>query len=237
MSAAGRRISTSMEFLSAVLRLHPRVAAFDADGTLWAPDAGEQFFYWEAENGVMPAEVARWALPRYEDYRRGRVGESQMCGEMVTLHAGLRVASLQQAAEDFFREHIEPHIFPGMRELTHRLREEGCELWAVSSSNEWLVGAAARRFAIPQEHVLAAAAASEEGVITDRLLRVPTDADKAAVLKEVLSGPPDAAFGNSLHDLAMLEMARHAFAVNPNPDLEAIAGARGWTVYRPGKLS
>jgi phosphoserine phosphatase len=31
----------------------------------------------------------------------------------------------------------------------------------------------------------------------------------------------------------MLAVARHAFAVNPNPDLEKTARERGWTVYWP----
>ena len=36
----------------------------------------------------------------------------------------------------------------------------------------------------------------------------------------------DVCFGNSVHDLAMLEIARHPFAVNPNPDLEKIAAGK-----------
>jgi phosphoserine phosphatase len=31
----------------------------------------------------------------------------------------------------------------------------------------------------------------------------------------------------------MLEMAKHSFAVNPNPDLEITARERGWTDYFP----
>ena len=43
----------------------------------------------------------------------------------------------------------------------------------------------------------------------------------------------DAAFGNSRWDSEMLAMAKHAFAVNPNPDLEATAREQGWTIYFP----
>jgi phosphoserine phosphatase len=31
----------------------------------------------------------------------------------------------------------------------------------------------------------------------------------------------------------MLELARHAFAVNPNSDLEKIAQEKGWQIYWP----
>jgi phosphoserine phosphatase len=32
----------------------------------------------------------------------------------------------------------------------------------------------------------------------------------------------------------MLAMSKHAFAINPNPDLKQIALASGWTIYQPG---
>jgi phosphoserine phosphatase len=44
---------------------------------------------------------------------------------------------------------------------------------------------------------------------------------------------PDAVFGNSIHDLAMLELARCAFPVNPSPGLLEAAAKRGWGYYRP----
>ena len=52
-------------------------------------------------------------------------------------------------------------------------------------------------------------------------------------IREVIGKNPDAAFGNSRWDAAMLAIARHGFAVNPNPDLEEMARERGWTIYRP----
>ena len=32
----------------------------------------------------------------------------------------------------------------------------------------------------------------------------------------------------------MLAIARHPYAINPNPDLEAMARERGWGLYFPG---
>jgi phosphoserine phosphatase len=43
----------------------------------------------------------------------------------------------------------------------------------------------------------------------------------------------DLCLGNSIHDLAMLEIARNSIAVNPNPDLEAIAKKKDWKIYWP----
>jgi phosphoserine phosphatase len=44
---------------------------------------------------------------------------------------------------------------------------------------------------------------------------------------------PDAVFGNSVHDLAMLELARCPFPVNPSPALIEAAAKRGWGYFIP----
>jgi phosphoserine phosphatase len=124
-----------------------------------------------------------------------------------------------------------------MRELISRVHESGCEVWVVSSSNVWLIRAAMKHFDIPENRILAAAVEIENGIITDRLIRVPSGPGKPKALREVVKKEIDAAFGNARWDTEMLAMARHAFAVNPNPDLEATARQRGWTIYFPDGTS
>jgi phosphoserine phosphatase len=120
-----------------------------------------------------------------------------------------------------------------MRELVGRLRESGCDVWAVSSSNQWIIRSAMGWFGIPQDRILAAEVAIENGIITDRLIRVPSGSGKPEAIRSVLKSPPDCAFGNAIWDREMLAMSNHAFAVNSNPDLKEIAIAQGWTVYQP----
>lgn len=220
-------------FLHSVLAARPQLAVFDCDGTLWNFDSGEGFLYWEMEQGLLPPQVADWARARYQEYRAGRVGEEPMCGEMVTIHEGLDDATLAAAAGRYFREFVMSRIFPEMAELVRRLHAGGCDVWAVSSTNDWVINAAAQHFGIPPDRVLAAAVYREGGRATGRLLRVPTDELKATAIREVIRRVPDAVFGNSMHDAAMLEMAKNAYAINPNPDLEQVARERGWTVYQP----
>jgi HAD superfamily phosphoserine phosphatase-like hydrolase len=230
-----RQLKThSSDFIEFVLALKPSVAAFDCDGTLWSGDAGEGFFSWELNNRLVPDEVIAWARPRYAEYRAGKVSEDDMCGEMVTMHKGLNETFVQSAANQFFEEFMAAQIFEEMQTLVHKLHEQGCQVWAVSSTNEWMIRAGMRHFDIPQEKILAAAVEVDNGVITDRLLRVPSGEGKPKVLRTVMTSAPDAAFGNSKWDIGMLHMANHAFAVNPNPDLESAARERGWRIYYPG---
>ncbi len=171
-AAIGIKLQTdsAASFLDSVLRLQPRVAAFDCDGTLWSGDVGEGFFDWELKQGVVPEAIATSMRARYADYKAGKVSEDDMCGEMVTMHRGMPESALLRATTDYFENSFPGHIFPEMRDLVARLQQGGCDVWAVSSSR-W--------------------------------------------------------------DTEMLAMAKHAFAVNPNPDLEAIARARNWTIYFP----
>jgi len=220
-------------FLTQVLARAPRLAVFDCDGTLWSGDAGMDFFYWEIEQGLISREIAESALGRYEQYKAGRVDEMTICGEMVTIHRGIRESVIREAAARFFHQYFQPRIFAELLELTRRLTAAGCELWAVSSTNNWVVEVGAELFGLPAERVLAASVAIVNGCASDRLLRVPTDGLKAAAIREVIQRPVDAIFGNSMHDLQMLEIARDPYAVNPNAELEREARQRGWTVYWP----
>ena len=225
--------SAQAEFVDSVVRLQPRVATFDCDGTLWSGDAGEGFFSWELQQGLVSEEVQRWAPSRYADYRAGKVPEEIMCGEMVTMHRGLREDVVQQAADTYFSLGIAPNIFPEMRELVRRLRDDGCDVWAVSSSNQWIIRAGMRYFDIPPDRILSAEAAVENGTIVDRLIRVPSGPGKPEAIRKVVQGVLDCAFGNSVWDREMLAMSRHPFAINPNPSLKEIAITNGWKVYQP----
>jgi len=222
------------EFLDSILRLAPRIAAFDCDGTLWAGDAGERFFDWELRVGdIVAASLDRPMRERYAAYKRGEVDETTMCGDMVTMHRGILERKMMDAATRFFDEFFVAQIFPEMRELVRRLQEAGCEVWAVSSSNEWVIRAGMKHFGIPESHILAATVEIDAGIVTDRLIRVPSGPGKPEALREVVKKEIDAAFGNSRWDAEMLAMAKHAFAVNPNPDLESSARERGWRIYFP----
>ena len=232
-----RLTTPQAEFIESVLTLNPQVATFDCDGTLWSGDAGEGFFSWELEQGLVSDEIVRWARQRYADYKAGQVAEDVMCGEMVTMHRGLQEEVVQQACDSYFAQAIAPNIFPEMRELVQRLRASGCDVWAVSSSNQWIIRTGMRTFGIPQNRILAAEVEVENGIITDRLIRVPSGPGKSEAIRSVLKSSPDSApdcaFGNAIWDREMLAMSKHPFAINPTPGLKEVALAKGWKVYQP----
>jgi phosphoserine phosphatase len=224
---------TTQEFERLVLDTEPKVAVFDCDGTIWGGDSGSAFLTWSLEQGLVSRSTSDWVDTRYRAYLTGKVSELEICGEIVQIYAGLRDQELRAAAAEFVQQFVQPHVFPEIASLIATLRQAGVELWAVSSTNRWVVAEGVRPLGIPEERVLAVEARVVDGVITSEIISVPTDEGKAQALRQVGLPAPDAVFGNSIHDLAMLEIARRAFPVNPSPALLQAAAKRGWGYFRP----
>jgi len=224
---------TAQEFERRVLAIAPEVAVFDCDGTLWNGDAGYGFMVWSIERGLVSRSTSDWIDNRFRAYQAGAVSELDICGEMTQMYVGLRELELRQAAALYVEEFIRPSVFEEMDALIEKLHQANVDIWAVSSTNKWVITEAVRRFGISEERILAAEVRVQDGMITSALIDVPTDEGKAISLKRVGLSSPDVVFGNSIHDQAMLEMARHPFPVNPSPALIEVAARKGWGYFRP----
>jgi phosphoserine phosphatase len=221
------------EFSDSVLSREPAVAVFDCDGTLWDGDSGYDFMVWSIEEGIVSRNASDWIDSRYRLYRAGTVSELAMCGEMVQIYDGLSETEVRRAAAAFFQSRFTGRIFPEMRSLVAALTERGTEIWVVSSTNNWVIEEGVRSFHVPPSRVIAARAQVVNGVITSKLADVPTGEGKASSLVAAGVVAPDVVFGNSIHDAAMLGIARQAYPVNPTPALLQIAGKHGWPIFYP----
>ena len=191
---------------------------------------------WTIDTGLVSRETADWVDARYRAYNRGEVSEVAICGEMVQIYQGLREEELRKAAREFFAARIERNIFPEMLALVRELQAKSTEIWAVSSTNDWVIEEGVRGFGIKPENVLAARVEVRNGIATDTLLDVPTDEGKVASLKRMGIVTPDAVFGNSIHDADMLAIAGRAFPVNPTAGLLERAARENWPVYYPASV-
>jgi len=224
---------TAAELERLVFELNPQTAVFDCDGTIWGGDAGYGFMIWSIEQGLVSRTASDWIDTRHRAYMAGTVSELEICGEMTQVYAGLREQELRKAAAEFIQNHVQHRIFSEIAQLIEGLRSRGVTLWAVSSTNKWVISEGVRQFGIPEERVLAAEVRVEGGLVTADLVDVPTDEGKANSLRRVGLSQPDVVFGNSIHDLAMLEIARKAFPVNPSPALLKACARHGWGHFRP----
>jgi phosphoserine phosphatase len=188
---------------------------------------------WSIEEGIVSRNASDWIDSRYRLYRAGTVSELAMCGEMVQIYDGLSEAEIRRAAATFFSARFAARVFPEMRSLVASLTERGTQIWVVSSTNNWVIEEGVRSFGVPPSRVISARAQVVGGVITSKLIDVPTDEGKAKSLIAAGVVSPDVVFGNSIHDAAMLEIARQAYPVNPTPALVEIASRQGWPIFYP----
>jgi len=235
-SASTAKVLSTTEFHSAVHALAPRVAVFDCDGTLWSGDAGSGFMRWTIDRRIISPEAIARLDVRYKAYLAGDVSELAICGEMVQIYAGLTEQQMRAAAAEFFATRIASYIFLEMLTLVRDLQAAGTEIWAVSSTCDWVIEEGMRRFNIPASRVLAACVTVADGIVTETLCDVPTDEGKVAALARVGVTAPDVVFGNSVHDAHMLAIARGAFPVNPSPALLERAAQENWPVYYPASV-
>jgi phosphoserine phosphatase len=233
-TAATPQTLSTEQFLQAVYGAKPKTAVFDFDGTLWPGDAGSGFMRWTIDTGLLSPEAAERILGRHAAYHRGEVDEITICGEMTSIYAGLSEKAIRGSAAQYFVDHVQPKFFPEMVQLVHDLQAAGVEVWAVSSTNNWMIEEGVREMNIPPQRVLAACVAVQDDLVTETLLDIPSDEGKAVALRRVGLTHPDVVFGNSVHDYAMLEMARVPFPVNPSVALAEKAAELGWPVYYPG---
>ena len=106
----------------------------------------------------------------------------EICGEVVQIYAGLRDQELRAAAAEYVREFVRDRYFPEMVSLMAALRGAGVELWAVSSTNKWIIVEGVRDFGIPEERVLAVEVRVEGGIIGNEIVDLPTGEGKAEAL-------------------------------------------------------
>src|SRR5271155_79238 len=149
---------------------------------------------WSIEAGLVSRNASDWIDSRYRLYLSGEVSETQMCGEMVQIYVGLQEEEMRHAAAEYFRSHIEAHIFPELRELLPKLHAKGGDIWAGSSTNNWVIEEGGGRFDIPASRVLAARVRVADGRITSDLLDVPSGEGKATALLKASIESPDAVF-------------------------------------------
>ena len=230
------------DFHQAVLSLSPRTAVFDCDGTLWSGDAGSGFMFWSIDQGLLSREATDWLDRRYRAYKRGEVSELSICGEMVQVYHGLRESEMRSAAAEFFRTRIEPNIFPELLRLVetlqaHELQSTPTDIWAVSSTCNWVIEEGVKRFGISPTRVLSAKVSVCDGLVSNILVDVPTDEGKVTSLHRAGITHPDAVFGNSVHDAAMLAIARRPFPVNPTPALIDLSATRNWPIFYPATVA
>lgn len=212
-----------------------QAVVFDADGTLWRGDVGEDFLRYLASRGSLLHPPAEGAYARYD--RLNLEDPPAAYAYAVTVMAGLLDSELTALASTFFATRFTGRVFPYVRPLLTRLAALQLEVWVCSASPRWVVEAGAATLGIDPRHVIAVDAVLDaQGRLTDQIIApVAAGPGKVAWLKR-RNVAPLLAVGNGDLDLDMLAYARQAWVIAP-PDaapsaLVREALRRSWPISR-----
>jgi phosphatidylglycerophosphatase C len=220
----------------------PAALAFDADGTLWSGDVGEDTFEGACRAGVLKEE-GRAALARtaeehgvspegsatqiaetlYAAYHRGTVPERVMCEVMTFCYAGYTEDALRELARGYLTARgLAGRTRQALVQVLAWARGEGLRCIVISASPRIIVNEGLRLSGIEVDEVGAAVAkVSTAGVIEPGMAApLPYGPQKCVVGASLLTGFDWlGAFGDNGFDVDMLRTARVAVAVHPKPAL------------------
>lgn len=241
-----RRIDPAglVEHLARTKRAGPTGMAFDADGTLWSGDVGEDVFEFAYERGMFRDE-AREALTRvarehelliadgtpsdlarriYAAYRAGSIGDRLVCEVMTWAYAGFAPDELRDMArQSFVERHLASRLRAVLAPVLDWARRESIRVVVVSASPREVVVEALAFVGLEVHAIAGAIPKMEDGRIAPAMSgEVPFAADKCKAGLPLLSGHDWlASFGDNSFDVDLLQAARVSVAVCPKPALVA----------------
>ena len=149
--------------------------------------------------------------------------------------AGHKVADISSLGEEIYDDTMADRIWEGSRQLTQAHLEAGQRVWLVTATPVELAEILARRLGLTG--ALGTVAEASDGVYTGRLVggllhgEAKAAAVRALAEREGLDLAACSAYSDSINDLPMLSLVGHPNAVNPDPQLRALARERGWPIH------
>jgi phosphatidylglycerophosphatase C len=221
----------------------PCALAFDADGTLWSGDVGDDVFRFAVAHGRLReearAEIERQAETRgfltFTDVNRtaehlfgmyiaGRYPERDICELMTWCYAGHSLFEMRELVREALlaAKHSE-RLHEELRPILEFARAHGVRTVVISASPRIAVEQAARQWEFSPEDIAASTPHVLHGVIAGAMAGAVPYAAGKVVAGRALLGPSRwvASFGDNVFDLEMMQEAELGVAVRPKPALEA----------------
>ncbi|MDO8621462.1 MAG: HAD-IB family phosphatase [Candidatus Levybacteria bacterium] len=221
-----------------------RIALIDIDGTLTEGLTISSFAEYLDNNDSFNSsswDHMQEDFSRYSASDHGHAAYEQFAVDLVLHYAdGLRdyrVSDVEAMAGKFFvsvqrNEVPEYRVYPFSPQLVHLMNKIGTTIAVSGSPAESLA---------PLKRILnlgdlrATAIGQKNGIYTGRVdINLALDSEKKKVVGEYIAEDTDSArsfaFGDTMHDLPMLEAVGNPFVVGDNSHLLAVARRRGWSI-------
>lgn len=219
------------------------VAAFDADGTLWDIDLGENFFQYQIDNKLVPLPEDPW--DHYLKMKAENNDPRSAYLWLAKINKDLPEKQIQDWSHQAFQQ-IEPSpIFSEQKKLIQFLLQNHVEVYIVTASVKWAVQPGAIALGLNPNNVIGVETLIENGFITEKpILPVTYRQGKVeALLKHTKGQSPFLSSGNTMGDFELLMAATHIrLAVSAasrddkifktENELQKIAYEKNWLAHR-----
>lgn len=184
------------------------VAAFDADGTLWDADLGENFFKWQIKNKVLknlPSDPWR----HYRDWKESGDPRPAYLW-LAQINQGRSIQEVRGWASDCVKELSPLPVFEDQKKLIQLLKSKGVDIYVVTASVKWAVEPGAALLGIPEKNVIGVATKIKNGIVsTEQEGQITYREGKATAIIDKAGQKPFLSSGNTLGDIALLDCATH----------------------------
>jgi HAD superfamily hydrolase (TIGR01490 family) len=236
VSASERERSTSRDSKKAA-------AFFDLDRTLMAGSSAMHFGRAAYRSGmVRRRQLAVWGLDHLRFRLRGSTDESTQALLVVVkdLLGGVPEKEVARMAPDLLAG-ILPRIYPQMMDEVHAHQDAGRPAFIVSAASNPLVELLAHVLGF-EGGIGTRYEVAPDGVLTGEI-ELPfiygegkVEAMQGFAADHEIDLDESWAYSDSVSDLPMLRAVANPVAVNPDPELAAVARSEGWRVMRFEKL-
>lgn len=183
------------------------VAAFDADGTLWDADLGENFFQYQIDHKLV--ELPQNAFDFYLSMKEKDPREAFLW--LAQINKNQKIEKVREWAKLAFQS-IQPNpIFTEQQKLVQLLMNNGVDVYIVTASIKWAVEPGAQALGVSASHVIGVQTEIQDGVVTDKgIFPITYREGKVEALLQRSGGiSPFLSSGNSMGDFELLKAATH----------------------------
>ena len=185
------------------------VAAFDADGTLWDVDLGENFFQYQIDRQLVPLPPDPWKF--YVEMKKVNNDPRAAYLWLAQICKGIPFDEIQTWAREAFQQIKPEPIFDQQQELIQLLTSRKVQVYIVTASVKWAVEPGAEFLGLSADKVIGIQTEIDKGYVTEKQKGVITykEGKVQGLLQKTNGQKAFLCSGNTEGDLALLESATH----------------------------